>query len=437
MKRTRAQNIAYYLVPSVLSSCCFFLFTVIDGVFVGRGVGVDALGAINIALPFVMLVVSLNLLVTIGGVTIAAIRLGRGDTNGANQVFMHALSGIFMVAVLLCIAGMFFTGPLARLLGANDIYFTYVRDYLFWYSAFLIISEPGFLLQAFCRNDGSPRLVAASVIVSTAANVFLDWLFIFPLQQGVAGTAIATGISQTIGAVIMLSHFIRKKGALRFHLFTPDFAMWRKILLRGLPEMTAQFAMPVTTLCLNYTLLNSLGASAVNAYSIINYVSSCLFAAFWGISEGLQPLFGQSYGAKKENDLKYYFHAGVVINFSASVAIFVLLLFLGRVICGLFGADETIYNVIVDAMPKFAWSFIPISLTAIISAYLYSTKRTKESVIINVCRGLLFNSVIISVFPVLFGVAVVWFTAGIAEMLALIVAITLLKRSEKNGITFR
>jgi putative MATE family efflux protein len=413
------------------------LFTVVDGIFVGRGVNTDALGAINIAFPFIMLVGAFNMLVTIGGVTITAIRLGRGDTEGANQSFIHSFSGVAVIAVLLCFTGVFFTGPLARLLGANDLYFNYVYDYLFWVTAFFIPAQIGITLQGFCRNDGSPRLVAAANIASTAANIFLDWLFIFPLQKGVAGAAIATGISQTISLCIILTHFIHKKGFLRFHAFSPNFSLWRKIAFRGLPEMAAQFSTPVTIFCMNYALLAHFGGSAVNGFSIINYVASFSSMIFFGVSDGLQPLFGQSYGAKHEKNLHYYFRTGVLINFFASAAIFVLLLFTGRVICRLFGADEATTRVILNAMPRFTWSFLLISLNTIISAYLFSTKRTKEAVIINVCRGLLFNASVISVFPVLFGAAVVWFTAGIAEALTLVAALALLAHSEKGGITFK
>jgi Na+-driven multidrug efflux pump len=350
---------------------------------------------------------------------------------------MHSFSCIAVISILLCLTGLCFTPRLALLLGAKDPYFNYVYSYLFWYAAFLIPSQIGVMLQGFCRNDGSPRLVTGATIVGTATNIFLDWLFIFPLQKGVKGAAIATGISQTIFLLIVLSHFLRRKGSLRIRRFTPNFALWRKIALRGLPEMAAQFSTPLTTLCMNYTLITKLGGNAVNAFAVINYVASFSSMVFFGTSEGLQPLFGQSYGAKNERDLKYYFRAGVLINLTGSAAIFILLLFAGRAICRLFGADEATFDVITKAMPKFSCSFLVISLNTIISAYLYSTKRTREAVIINLCRGLLFNSCFISVLPVLFGASIVWFTLGIAETLTLVVALGLLKRSERGGVRFR
>jgi Na+-driven multidrug efflux pump len=350
---------------------------------------------------------------------------------------MHSLSAIAVISGIICFIGLRFTGRISSLLGANDVYFNYVYDYLFWYTLFLIPIQIDSVLMGFCRNDGSPRIVAAAAVVSTVVNIFLDWLFIFPMRKGLAGAAVATGIAQTIALCIVLTHFIRKKGVLRIKAFTPEFALWRKIAMRGLPEMVAQFSTPVTTICMNYALITGLGSDGINAFSIISYAASFSVIVFFGVSEGLQPLFGQSYGARNEKDLRYYFRAGVVINFAASVIMFVLLLFTGGAIANLFGADKAASDVIVSAMPKYTWGFLVISLTTMISAYLYSTKRTKEAVIISVCRGLLFNSLIISLFPVLFGVAIVWFTEGIAETLALIVAIILLKHSEKGGIAFK
>jgi putative MATE family efflux protein len=437
MERTRRQNIVYYVVPSVLSSCCFFFFTVVDGIFVGRGVGTDALGAVNLALPFILVINAFTMLITMGGVTITAIRLGRGDTMGANQAFMHSISLISVISALLCLTGVGCTPRLARFLGANDLYFDYVRGYVFWYALFLIPAQIGVLLMGFCRNDGSPRLVTAATSISTGLNIFLDWLFIFPLQKGVEGAAVATGISQVISLAIVASHFVRKKGALRIRMFTPDGVLWRKIPLRGMPEMTAQFAAPVTTFCMNYILITRLGGSAVNAFAIINYVASFFLMMFFGVSEGLQPLFGQSYGAKNAADLKYYFRCGASINLTGSVAIFVMLLFTGGIISRLFGADAHTSGVIIHALPKFSWSFLVAALNTIISSYLYSTKRTKEAILIAVCRGLLFNSVIISLAPALFGASIVWFTTGVAEALALVVAFTLLKHSERGGIVFK
>ena len=193
MKNTKAKMAMRYVLPTVLSQCAFFLFTIIDGIFVGHGVGTDALGAVF-------------MLTTIGGVTITAIRIGRGDHDGANQAFMHAIVCTVAFGAVFTLIGTVFTRPLALLLGAGGIYLEMARDYLFWYSVFTIPSALSVALQAFGRNDGAPVFVMISTITSTLLNIFLDWLFVFPLQMGLAGAAIATGLSQTAGFCASARH---------------------------------------------------------------------------------------------------------------------------------------------------------------------------------------------------------------------------------------
>lgn len=437
MATPRIRNLLKYVVPTVLGNCCFFLFTIIDGVFVGHGVGTDALGAVNLAMPFVMTVNALFMLTTIGGVTVAAIRLGRNDEAGANQAFLHASAGTLVLSLFLCLAGTLFSGQISSLLGADETFRPLVKDYLFWYSLFIVPSGLSFTLQGFCRNDGAPVLVSAAVAVSTAVNIFGDWLLVFPLGMGLKGAAIATGVSQTVALLIVLPHFLLKKGRLRFEGGPANAALVRKILLRGLPETIAQFATPVTTLCMNYVLLKHLGGMAVNAYSIICYVASFSMAIFFGTAEGLQPLFGQSYGAKNERDLHFYFRAGTLINLFGSIGITALLLFAGRGVCALFGADEETLTFTVTHMLPYSWGFVVMSLNTMISSYLYSTKRTREAIAINVLRSFILDTAFILLLPLTFGSGIVWYTFGLYEAAVLVAAFVLLKRSERNGIVYR
>lgn len=437
MSNLRFRNLLKYVVPTVLGNCCFFLFTIIDGIFVGHGIGTDALGAVNLAMPFVMAVNALFMLTTIGGVTVAAIRLGREDNEGANLAFRHAVAGTLLLTLLLSLAGTLFSGPISSLLGADDTFHPLVQEYLFWYSLFLVPSGLSFTLQGFCRNDGAPVLVSAAVAISTAANIFGDWLLVFPLNMGLKGAAIATGVSQTLAFLIVLMHFLRRKGQLHFGRFRTNGALTRKILLRGLPETIAQFSTPVTTLCMNYVLMTHLGGMAVNAYSIICYVASFSMAIFFGTAEGLQPLFGQSYGSKHEADLRFYFRAGLLINLIGSIVITAGLVFAGGSICALFGADgETLAFTTAHMLP-YSWGFVVMSLNTMISAYLYSTKRTQEAIAVNVLRSFVLNTAFILLLPALFGSGMIFYTFGLYELAVLFVAILLLKRSEKGGIVYR
>ena len=430
----RAKTLIKYVVPTILGQVSFFLFTIFDGIFVGQGVGTDALGAVNLVFPFVMIANALFMLTTIGGVTITAIRLGRGDREGANQAFMHAVAGTILISLLLFCTGVFLTDPLCQLMGSNATYHPMMKEYLFYYSLFLIPSALMMMLNGFGRNDGAPLLVSASTIIGTLLNILGDWIFVFPLRMGLMGAALATGISQTISLFIILPHFLCHRGALRFQTFRVSKPLCSKLLLRGLPETIAQFATPVSTLWTNFVLLRYMGDIGVNAFSIICYVASFSVAVFYGASEGLQPLFGQSYGAKRAKDLRYFFVAGILISLIGSTMITTLLCLGCRGICALFGADSATLDFTVHALPQYAWGFVIMALNTMISSYFYSTKRSKQAILINLLRSFAVNSVIILTLPALLGGSIIWHTFGIYETIVLVVALILLLRSERKGV---
>lgn len=436
MKSNQFRNVLKIVVPTVFSQCAIFLFTIIDGIFVGNGVSIDALGAVNLALPFVMIITAVYMLTTIGGVTIAAIRMGRKDFTGANQAFMHALLLTLCVGAMFTIVGIFFTNPLVTALGATGVYDGMVSKYIFWYSLFTIPSALSILLQGFGRNDNAPMLVMIATIASTICNIFLDWLFVFPLQGGVTGAAIATGISQVLSFVIIGLHFVLGRGEISIQKFKVESALIKKVLTRGLPEMLSQLTTPIMMACMNAVVLKYLGNNGINAYSVISYVASFTFAIILGVAEGMQPLFGQSYGEQNGKDLKYYFRTGLVLSFIGSLLVYLVTFFVGESICNLFGADAVAMEMAVAFMPKYGWVFLFAALNTVIAAYLYSTQRTKESVAVNSLRGFVFIPACVWGISIISGGSLIWFTVGIAEILSLLVASLIVRHSERNGITF-
>lgn len=437
MEASRKRIIFRNVGPAILSNACVFLFSVVDGIFVGNGAGSQALGAVNLALPFVLLAQALNAMASIGGVTITAIRFGRSDKEGAQNAFMHSFTLNLIVGIFITLCGCVFTGMVSGLLGASEGYLPLVREYVFWYALFAIPNALSLNLQSFCRNDGSPGLVAVTNVISSGLNIFLDWLFVFPLQMGVMGAAVATGISQTVGLMVVLTHYVLKKGNLRIKRYKPQAKLFQKIVFRGLPEAIAQFSTPVTTLCMNRTLMASFGDIGINAFAIISYLSSFTMSVFFGASEGMQPLFGQAYGAKEDYDLKHYYRSGQFISVAGSafcVAIYVLF---PHFLCRLFGADGKTLEFTVAHMWEYCWGFVVGSIYTMMSAYFYSTKRSGQAIALNIVRSLVMNSLVITILPKIFGSVIVWHTFGIYEILVLIIAVALKKGSERKGIVYK
>ena len=431
----RTRKLIKYVLPSTLSMLSIFLFTVIDGIFVGRGVGTDALGAVNIAFPFIMIFSALVMCTTVGGLTITAIRKGRGDEEGANAAFLHSLCMTAVVSILFCILGTVFVRQMARLMGANETFFPMVCDYIFWYAVFMIPCGLCSLFNGFCRNDDDPYLVSAGTIIATTLNIFGDWLFVFPLHMGLKGAAIATGMSQTIGMFISLSHFLtKKKGTLRFRRIKADPNLFKLILVRGLPECISQFNAPLCVIFTNIVILRMLGDTAENAFSVIGYVAAFSVAVFLGVAEGLQPLFGNCYGARNEEDLLWYRKMGLFIGFTGAFVIYLALLFLGRPVCALYGLDETTMECTMAAMPQYSLGFLIQSSTVILSSYLYSTTKTREAVTINILRSFVINAIVIFLLPELFGPGVIWYTFPVYEAILLVIAIRITRKADQNGV---
>lgn len=433
---TQSKNLKKYIIPSMVSNAAFFVLTIVDGMFVGNGVGIDALGAVSLAMPYVMLIGAISVLFTIGGVAVAAIRLGRGDDEGANEAFMHSITAIVAVFTVLSIFGMFCSDQVATILGANATYHAMVSDYVFGYSLFLIPAGLFTCLANFCRNDGNPQLSTIASIVCTSANIFGDWLFVYPLQQGVGGAAIATGLSQVFAVIVLLTHYLKKKGKLRFRKFKVSFALYEKIIIRGLPEMVSQFAAPITTYSMNRVLLG-IGDAHVNAFSIISYAGSLFASLMYGLSGGLQPLFGQSYGAKDDKSLRYYLKSGLIMSVMGGIGVFIITLFIGKPVCFIFGADKAAIDIVIDALPKYCLNYIFAASSAVIASYLFSTKRTQYAVPLNVCRSIVFNFLCINFLPLLFGESFVWYTVAVAEAICLVIALILWKMSERKGIIYK
>ncbi len=321
---SKVKQLCSYIFPAVGSLFVTYLYNVMDGIFVGQGVGSAALGAVNIGVPFITFAVAIVAMFPMGGATIIAIRMGRDDKDGANNAFMTALTLTVLTAVILTVAGTVFSQQIVDLSGARKLGEEMRRmsaDYLFYYSAFSLPMLMSNCLSVFVRNDGSPTLSFVGMCAGAVSNIFLDWLFIFPLQMGVIGAAVASGLGQIVSLLVLLSHFIRKHGNLRIRRFTIQPVLIRKICKRGAPEAVTQLTTPVTALCYNLVLAGLVGDIGVSTYSVLSFIYSLANAVLSGVAQGLQPLWGNSYGKQDTKEINDYFRFGMAINLVLSVLV--------------------------------------------------------------------------------------------------------------------
>ena len=429
----KAKQLCSYIFPAVGSLFVTYLYNVMDGIFVGQGIGSAALGAVNIGVPFITFAVAIASMFPMGGATIIAIRMGRGDKDGANHAFMTALMLTVLTAVILTIAGTVFSKQIVDLSGARKLGDEMRRmsaDYLFYYSAFSLPMLMSNCLSVFVRNDGSPALSFVGICTGAVSNIFLDWLFIFPLQMGVVGAAVASGLGQVFSLLVLLSHFIRKHGDLRIRCFTIQPVLIKKICRRGAPEAVTQLTTPVTALCYNLVLAGLVGDIGVSTYSVLSFIYSLANAVLSGVAQGLQPLWGNSYGKQDTKEINDYFRFGITVNLVLSVLISAGLVLFSEPAIRIFSRDLDLINTGAKALPIFSLSFIPMALNLIYTSLLYSTKRTKQSDIIAICRGIVVKAIAIFCIPVILGAKTIWAAPFVAEMITFAIAVVLTRKTK-------
>jgi len=429
----KAKQLCSYIFPAVGSLFVTYLYNVMDGIFVGQGVGSAALGAVNIGVPFITFAVAIVAMFPMGGATIIAIRMGRDDKDGANNAFMTALTLTVLTAVILTVVGTVFSQQIVDLSGARKLGEEMRRmsaDYLFYYSAFSLPMLMSNCLSVFVRNDGSPTLSFVGMCAGAVSNIFLDWLFIFPLQMGVIGAAVASGLGQIVSLLVLLSHFIRKHGNLRIRRFTIQPVLIRKICKRGAPEAVTQLTTPVTALCYNLVLAGLVGDIGVSTYSVLSFIYSLANAVLSGVAQGLQPLWGNSYGKQDTKEINDYFRFGMAINLMLSVLVSAVLILFDEPAIRIFSQDMELINAASKALPVFALSFIPMALNLVYTSLLYSTKRTKQSDIIAICRGIVIKAIAIFCIPIIFGSNTIWAAPLVAEMITFAIAVILTRKTK-------
>ena len=430
---TKTKSLFGYIFPALGGLFVTYLYNVIDGIFVGQGIGSAALGAVNIGVPFITFVVAIAAMFPMGGATVVAIRMGREDNEGANHAFMTAFSLTILLSVLLTAVGMVFSRQIVDLSGARGLS-AEMREmsvqYLFYYSAFSIPMLMSNCLSVFVRNDGSPIISFIGMCAGAMANIFLDWLFIFPFGMGVTGAAVASGLGQVLSVFVLLSHFVLKRGRLRIKPFKMDLGLMKKICKRGVPEAVTQLTTPVTALCYNLMLARLVGDIGVSTFSVLSFIYSLANAILSGVAQGIQPLWGHCYGKQDTDEMNWYFRCGIIINCILAVLIYGVLFFFDKPIIRIFNRDADLVRAASAALPLFSLSFIPMALNLIYTAFFFSTKRTGAANAIAISRGIIVKALAIFCIPLLFGSDSIWVAPFVAEIVSLVFAVGLSKASK-------
>ncbi|NYB73322.1 MATE family efflux transporter [Sedimentibacter hydroxybenzoicus DSM 7310] len=418
-----------YIIPGIAGLIFNSLYIVVDGIFVARMLGREPLAAVTVGVPVVEVLLSLSMLVSVGAGVLISVKNGRREHKKARDIFNISVRLLAIASVLIAAISLIFINPLARMLGATSDIMALVVEYLSYFFAF----SPAFMFSyAMCtwlRNDSQPRLAMTAQIIGALSNVFLDWYFMGPLKMGIGGAAIATGLGPLISIIIMLPHFMLKKGNLYLENVKMDLKIIYEILLRGIPSFIMEFALGITTLCVNIAIGIHIGALGFAAFGIVGYIALIVLSVFLGMAEGSQPLISFYHGANEKNNIRTILKISLCISSAIGIIAYLLLFKYPEIPVNVF-ADNDIE--LVEAAATATIYYFPAlfvsGMNILLASYMQSIGHWKESVVISLCRCLLLLLPLLMVLPMFLGNNGIWISVPLAEILTLPVAYVLLSR---------
>ncbi|MGL5312696.1 MAG: MATE family efflux transporter [Peptostreptococcaceae bacterium] len=420
-----------YAIPSAFAMLVSALYTIIDGIFVGQGVGDSALAAVNIVLPFTVMLVGIANMMAVGGGALVSKNIGAKNIDKAVNIFRQVMKFLLVISVILSILCVIFAEPIVKLLGATDSLQSLSVDYLRYYALFCIPNLVGIALNSFVRNDNRPKLAMISTIAGAITNIVLDYIFIFTFGLGIKGAAIATGLGQIVTVAILLPHFINKKGNLTLKNVKLEKETIKDLLNIGFPSFLSQISFSIIVLIHNIVIVKTMGEIGVSAYSILNYIGTNIYMVLFGLTLGVQPLISYNFGKRDaEKVLKYYKINS--ISQIVTTGAFVLICFLfGRDIISIFTNDVKVIEIAYLAVRLGSLSYFIVGLNIGTIVYYQAIEMPKLSTLMCLFRAVIFLPLALIILSNIFGSNGIWGGMLLSEALTFI-AINLISNIKKS-----
>ncbi len=425
------------LIPTLLGMVSMVILNLADGAFVGHGAGSDALAAINIAAPIFTLMTGIGIMFGIGSSIVASIHLSQNNVKAANINITQAFIGSLIFTTLLSGVILSDLDGTCRLFGATEDLVELAGKYLRWICIFMPFQMLGMVGGFAVRLDGSPRYAMCCTLTASVLNIFLDWLFVFPLHMGLEGAAIATSIAFSVSAIITLVYvfFLAEKvKPYRLRLTLKSLALTIRNLgyqmKAGFPAMLGEIAISGMIVVGNFIFAEYLGTDGVAAFSVACYTTPIFFMLANAIVEASQPIISFAHGAgdaaRLRDSRRLVLRAGFVAGiFSAAV----LALGADPVTLMFLPASDAAYTLSVEGLPVFAIAAFFIPLNLVIIGYLQSIEMSGTATLLTLLRGFILVIPAFLLMPRVWGVTGIWLAVPAAEAACFLIAVLCLSRS--------
>ncbi len=426
------------LLRFAISPIMMMIFTsiygVVDGLFVSNFVGKTPFAAINLIMPFTMILGGVGFMVGTGGSALVAKTLGEGDKPAANRYFTMMVLFTLLLGAGLSVFGIAAMPRAARLLGATDAMMedcvVYGRVVVAFTAAFMLQN----VFQTFLSTAEKPKLGLFYTVAAGVTNMALDALFIAVFRWGVAGAALATGISQLVGGVLPLFYFLRPNSSLlRLTKTRLELRILLKACGNGSSELMSNISGSVVGMLYNYQLLRFAGEDGVAVYGVLMYVSFIFVAAFIGYTVASTPIVGYHHGAGNHPELKSLLKKSVVLMLAAGVLMMVLSQVLARPLANVFvGYDQELSQMTQHAFMVFSWSFLLAGFNIFVSSFFTALNNGAISAAISFLRSLVFQIICVLALPALLGLDGIWWSVAVADVFACAISIIFLFAKRKK-----
>lgn len=408
------------------------LYTIIDGIFVSRLVGSNALSAVNIVYPVISLLIACGIMLSTGGSAIVARQMGEKREQEARENFSLLTVVSVAVGIVIMVAGLLFLEPLCRLLGGTPLIMEDCKIYLGVLLGFGPLTMLQMLFQVFFVTAGKPGLGLGLTISGGVVNMVLDYVFMGPMEMGVLGAALATGLGQAIMAVAGVGYFFWVKESLYF--VKPVFRgnMLLQSCGNGSSEMVSNLSTAVVTFLFNVTMMELVGEDGVAAITIVLYGQFLFTALYLGFSMGVGPVFSFNYGNKNHVQLKRIYKICKWFIVFSSVAILAVALIFSEPIVRIFtGEANHTYALAVEGQFLFSFNYLFAGINIFASAFFTALSNGKISAIISFCRTFVFIVASIVLLPRIMGITGVWLAVPLAELVTMFISVGYLKRQKE------
>ncbi len=422
-----------YCFPAVIAMIIAGVQGMIDGIFVGRFVGSNALASVNIALPFMQLIVGVSMIISIGAQSFIGISLGKGKKKRAQNCFSTFKIIICMSAALITILGLSFNKNIATLLGANKVLLQDSSTYINYISLFAIPMCSMFYFGFLNRIVGKPEKYFYGSLLSVVVNISLDYMFIVEMQMDVMGAALATGLAYSSALLVVISPMLNKENVINIFIGKFSSLSIKSVLYNGASEGINSISIAITAFLFNISLMKIAGEGGVAAFTTINYVGTLGGMILFGVSDGIGPIVSYNFGAKNTERVKQIMKISYIVNFIFGLILFSLLFFTGKQLVSLFITDDaSLVELAVSGGKLFGIAFLMSGFNILNSGYFTFIGKGRESVIVAASRGFVFVSIGIFVLPVFLGINGIWLSIAFAEFCAVTIGVFLLKRAIKE-----